>query len=104
MYAVFFDIDGTLLLTGGAGQLAFAETFAEEFGVLEISRDVPFAGRTDRAISLDLMAVHGVEPNEENWNRFREGYLARLPAALARQRGEVLPGIFELLDALEVAA
>ena len=101
MYAILFDIDGTLVLTGGAGQLAFAQTFAEDFGIDEISRGVPFAGRTDRAISLDLMRVHGIEPNEANWTRFREGYLQRLPSALAQRIGEVLPGVGPLLDALE---
>ena len=97
---MLFDIDGTLLLTGGAGQRAFAQTFAHEFGVAEISRDVAFAGRTDRAISQDLMAAHGVDPSEANWRRFREGYVERLPAALEEVSGRVLPGILPLLDEL----
>lgn len=101
MYAILFDIDGTLLLTGGAGQLAFARTFAEDFGIEEISRDVPFSGRTDRAISLDLMRVHDIEPSDDNWNRFREGYLKRLPEALVERAGEVLPGVAPLLDELD---
>ena len=100
MYAVLFDIDGTLLHTGGAGQLAFAEAFAAEFGVEELSGAVPFAGRSDRAISLDLMNVHGVPPSEANWRRFRKSYLQRLPAALAKRQGRVLPGVVELLDEL----
>jgi phosphoglycolate phosphatase len=100
VYAVLFDIDGTLVQTGGAGQLAFAETFADEFGVRELSGSVAFAGRSDRAIALELMRVHGVPPNEENWQRFRSGYLKRLPAALARRQGCVLPGVTELLDEL----
>lgn len=101
MYAILFDIDGTLILTGGAGQLAFARTFAEDFGIDEISRGVAFSGRTDRAISLDLMRVHDVEPSEANWTRFREGYLKRLPDALHERVGEVLPGIAPLLDELD---
>jgi len=39
MKVCFFDIDGTLVLTGEAGKYAFAETFAEEFGVEELSKD-----------------------------------------------------------------
>jgi phosphoglycolate phosphatase len=100
MYAVLFDIDGTLLQSGGAGQLAFAEAFAQEFGVDELSGDVPFAGRSDRAISLDLMQVHGVDPSEANWQRFRDAYLGRLPAALAKRQGRVLPGVVKLLQEL----
>ena len=101
MYAVLFDIDGTLIQTGGAGQLAFAETFAEEFGVPELSGRVLFAGRSDRAIALELMRVHGLPASEDNWQRFRTGYLQRLPEALTRRQGFVLPGVHQLLDELE---
>jgi phosphoglycolate phosphatase len=100
MFAVLFDIDGTLIQTGGAGQLAFAETFAAEFGVPELCGTVPFAGRSDKAISLDLMQRHGVEPTEKNWERFRTAYLTRLPSALARRQGRVLPGVPALLKSL----
>jgi phosphoglycolate phosphatase-like HAD superfamily hydrolase len=101
MYAVLFDIDGTLLQTGGAGQLAFAEAFASEFEVHELSGKVPFAGRSDRAIAFDLMRLHGVPAHEENWRRFRTRYLERLPASLQRRQGLVLPGVVALLDELE---
>jgi phosphoglycolate phosphatase-like HAD superfamily hydrolase len=100
MYAVLFDIDGTLVQTGGAGQLAFAETFASEFGVERISAEVPFAGRSDRAIALELMSVHGVPATDENWLRFCNTYLRRLPEALERREGRILPGVSELLGRL----
>ena len=103
MKAVLFDIDGTLILTGGAGQRAFAETFATDFGVPNISRNVAFAGRSDRAIAHELMRVHDIEPSEANWQRFRAGYLARLPGALRAGNGQVLPGVHALLDRLELA-
>ncbi|QDS97510.1 HAD family hydrolase [Adhaeretor mobilis] len=100
MYAVLFDIDGTLILTGGSGQVAFSRTFAEDFGLAEISRDVPFAGRSDRAIALDLMQHGGIEPSDANWRKFQTGYLSRLPSTLEELNGRVLPGVFELLDRL----
>lgn len=100
MYAVLFDIDGTLISTDGAGKLAFAETFAAEFGVTEISKNVSFAGRSDRAIAGELMEVHDIEPNERHWQRFRTTYLDRLPSVLASRQGRVLPGVVELLDEL----
>ena len=101
MYAVLFDIDGTLVQTGGAGQLAFAETFAAEFGVPQISGAARFAGRSDRAIAMELLKVHGLPATEDNWRHFRSAYLKRLPEALIRQQGKVLPGVGELLDALD---
>ncbi len=101
MYAVLFDIDGTLVHTGGAGQLAFAETFAAEFGISQISAAVAFAGRSDRAIAMELLEVHGLPTTDANWQKFRSAYVKQLPSALQRKKGRVLPGVAELLDALE---
>jgi phosphoglycolate phosphatase-like HAD superfamily hydrolase len=100
MHICLIDIDGTLLLTGGAGQTAFAETLAADFGIPEIRTKVSFAGRSDRAIVADLFRHHGVEPSEPNWQKFCAGYLIRLGAALEKHRGYVLPGVGELLTSL----
>jgi len=100
MHICLLDIDGTLVLTGGAGQTAFADTLAADFGIPEILTKVAFAGRSDRAIVADLFRDHGVEPSDENWQRFCVGYLGRLDDALVRHRGHVLPGVGELLEAL----
>ncbi|MCA9240768.1 MAG: HAD family hydrolase [Planctomycetales bacterium] len=101
MKTCLFDIDGTLVLTGGAGMVAFAQTFAEVFGVPEITKSVSFSGRSDRAIASDLMAAHGVPVTEDNWQEFRQGYAARLPAALEACQGCVLPGVERLLTRLQ---
>jgi phosphoglycolate phosphatase len=100
MHICFLDIDGTLLLTGGAGQAAFAQTLSEDFGILKMDGNVGFSGRSDKAIAMDLFRSHGVEPSEENWRRFCDGYLRRLQAALATHEGSVLPGVPALLRAL----
>lgn len=100
MHICFFDIDGTLLLTGGAGQAAFAKTLAEDFGISEIDATVPFAGRSDRAIAMDLFRRHGIQPSEGNWLRFCEGYVRWLEQMLHTHRGTVLPGVVELLAIL----
>lgn len=102
MHICFLDIDGTLLLTGGAGQTAFSQTLAAEFGISAITSSVLFAGRSDRAIATDLFHAHGVEPSAENWRRFCAGYLPRLEEALAAHQGHVLPGVHELLTAFAV--
>ncbi len=98
MYTVLFDIDGTLLMTGGAGKLCFVETFREDFHVAAPNGNVPFAGRSDRAIALELMRENSVEPSEENWQLFLTGYCRRIEASLAGCTGCVLPGVVELLD------
>ncbi len=72
MYVLFFDIDGTLIDSGGAGDAAIRAAFAEEFGVATRS-DIPVQGRTDRAIAASLFTVHNVENSARNWDRLRRG-------------------------------
>jgi phosphoglycolate phosphatase-like HAD superfamily hydrolase len=100
MHICLLDIDGTLVLTGGAGQKAFAQTLAANFGIPEITSRVLFAGRSDRAIAMDLFREHGIEESLDNWRRFCLGYLSRLDAALAAHQGFVLPGVTDLLTTL----
>jgi phosphoglycolate phosphatase len=100
MTIVLFDIDGTLICTGGAGRVAFAHTFHELFGVDEIAANVGFAGRSDRAIAFELMEVHGIEPSLENWHRFTAAFLPHLERVLPLSKGNILPGVTELLDQL----
>lgn len=95
-----FDIDGTLVSTGGAGRAAFEAALVEDFALGALRGNVAMSGRTDRAIAGDLFRTHGVEDSIENWQRLRTAYLGRLPASLAERPGRVLPGVAELLAQL----
>ena len=55
MHVCLFDIDGTLLSSGGAGKAAMEMALITEFGVTAADHRVPFSGRTDRAIGRDLL-------------------------------------------------
>lgn len=100
MHICFLDIDGTLVHTAGAGQAAFRLALAADFGVPQINDEVAFAGRSDRAIAMDLFTHHGVDTTPENWERFRRSYVSHLETTLATHQGRVLPGIVELLQTL----
>ncbi len=100
MRVYLFDIDGTLVSTGGAGKAAIETALLAEFGLPGLRGQVPYSGRTDRAIARDLFHLHDIEDVPANWDRLREGYLRRLPECLGRHPGRVLPGIADLLPRL----
>jgi phosphoglycolate phosphatase-like HAD superfamily hydrolase len=100
MYVCLFDIDGTLISSGGAGKTALEKALASEFGIDRPIDRLQLSGRTDRAIIRDLFAMHGIAPSSENWHRLLTGYLRHLPGCLASHDGRVLPGILALLDHL----
>ncbi len=95
-----FDIDGTLLNSGGAGQHAMEQALLDVFGVTGPYENILAAGRTDKAITTDLFHHHKIELSDDNWSRFLESYVGHLPNSLVTQQGSVLPGIVELLDHL----
>src|SRR4051794_31496513 len=76
MPIILFDIDGTLVRTGGAGKSAMEAGLMTAFGVTELRDEVPYSGRTDTAIGRDLLRVHGIDPTPENQQKLRESYLA----------------------------
>jgi phosphoglycolate phosphatase len=100
MPILLFDIDGTLVRTGGAGKAAMEAGLRAEFGLDAVRDTVAYSGRTDRAIGRDLLSVHGIDPSPANQVRLQDAYLARLPEALRTRGGNVCPGIAELLTRL----
>jgi phosphoglycolate phosphatase len=100
MNVLLFDIDGTLIDAGGAGQAAMEAALAEEFGARRPVTGIHTAGRTDRAIAMDLFRYHEVEINDGHWNRYLTAYFRLLPNSLRTRRGEILPGVTELLSHL----
>jgi phosphoglycolate phosphatase-like HAD superfamily hydrolase len=100
MPIILFDIDGSLVRTGGAGKAAMEAALISAFGVKELRDEVPYSGRTDTAIARDLLRVHGIDPTPENQKKLREAYLAQLPGSLKTKGGTVCPGVPELLAAV----
>ena len=97
---VLFDIDGTLIRTGGAGMKAFAKVFATEFNVPNGTERISFSGRTDPSIVREFFTRHQIDPVEENFHRFFDSYVFWLDQVLGQNPGKVLPGVKNLLDQL----
>ena len=97
-----FDIDGTLIATGGAGSKAMAAAFAALWRREDGFARVEFSGRTDRAILRDGLEANGRAegPFEDLLRRFKRAYFRRLPGTLVSTSGRVLLGVERLLQTL----
>ena len=101
---VLFDIDGTLVLTGGAGVRAMNRALEEVFGPTEGLDGIPVAGRTDWAILTDAVQRHQQTLDARMLDELRERYVRYLAAEIDRPgtgRKAVMPGIREILHTLE---
>lgn len=111
---VLFDIDGTLVLTGGAGIRAMNRACEELVGHPHALEGIPVAGRTDRIILSDVVTSAGRAMDDGLLDRLRDRYIEYLRAEIERpgrlQSFEslgsrsgikaVMPGIRELLEIL----
>lgn len=116
---LLFDIDGTLVSTGGAGRRAMAGAFARLHGKEDVFDGFSFAGMTDRAIARQGLhvvanAIASTRPDtveapgpsaraalEGEIDRVLETYLMLLERELATAAEyRVLPGVVALLEAL----
>jgi len=100
--AVLFDIDGTLLVTGGAGAVAWQRAFRELYGVDANIEEHTHAGMTDPEIAaIVFREVIGREGSEAERAKAITAYLGELEAAVNESSGyEVKPGIEQLLARL----
>lgn len=101
---VLFDIDGTLLLTTGAGRRAITATLADRLGRHDAWQSIPFDGKTDPQIVRELLEAAGDPATDEaSVTAVCERYVALLEEELDRVPGatQLLPGVADLLDRLE---
>ncbi len=103
--AVLWDIDGTLLTTGGAGAVAWQRAFQELYGVEANIDENTRAGMTDPEITeIIFNQVIGREGTPEEHAKVVAKYLEYMPEAVAESSGyRVMPGIAEILPRLAEA-
>ena len=100
MRTLLFDIDGTLMLTHNGGAGALQKALQLEFSLSEANCEVSFAGRTDRDLLDELLALNGMPADELHRDRLRSRYVSILPEVLLQRGGFLLPGVVELLECL----
>jgi len=96
-----FDIDGTLIASGGAGEYSMRLATQEMFGVENGLEGVEIQGRTDHLITQNVFKKFGVQWTPERATEYLDIYLRHLAVELPRKKGRLLPGIIALLDALK---
>ncbi|MFI6588342.1 HAD family hydrolase [Embleya sp. NPDC050493] len=101
---VLWDIDHTLIDTGGVGREVFAAAFRRVTGT-PLREMASVHGRTERVIFAETAELHGLDPRGCDFADFAqalaEGYRER--AGEMRERGHALPGAAAILAALDAA-
>ncbi len=98
---VLFDIDGTLIRTGGAGVKAFAKVFTSEFNAVDGFERLKFAGRTDLSLVREFFSLHQVPATPQNFERFFDRYVFWLDHLLPQSKATTCPGVCEFIRGLQ---
>ena len=98
---LLWDIDGTLVRTGGAGSAAFDLALADVLGEVPEGR-VLMSGKTDPLIVHEQLALIGREPEPELVDAVLQRLVARLADLAPRipEQGVACPGVASVLAAL----
>jgi phosphoglycolate phosphatase len=98
---VLFDVDGTLVITGGAGRRALSRAFEQVCGRGDAIAALRLGGMTDQLIVREGLRAIGRPVEPDLVDRVTEAYLAHLPELVAASEGyRVLPGVRTVVDAL----
>ena len=106
MRLLLFDVDGTLLLSGGAGMRAFYRAFQQVYQVVVDREVIRPDGRTDPWIAREMLAHFGLEErwSEPTRNALFCAYLEMLEEEMSLVAASgalrVLPGVVDLLQTL----
>jgi phosphoglycolate phosphatase-like HAD superfamily hydrolase len=94
---ILFDIDGTLIRTGGAGVKAFRKVFETEFSATDGFENLKFAGRTDFSLVREFFTYHKIPATRENFDRFFAKYVFWLDHILNQSVTEVCEGVGDFI-------
>jgi phosphoglycolate phosphatase-like HAD superfamily hydrolase len=99
---LLFDIDGTLVLTGGAGIRALNRAFKEITGFENAMEGVRPHGKTDPAIVREIFRGRGESSHSpDTVVHILDAYLGFLPDEVRTSNYRILPGIVDFLEAFK---
>ena len=100
MRLILFDIDGTLIDSGGAGVRALDLAMKDLFSIENAFQGITMAGRTDTQIIRDGLRKHHL-PEDNMIGAVIRAYLRFLSQEIQNDRKHVKPGIHEILAGLQ---
>ncbi|MEZ5404701.1 MAG: HAD hydrolase-like protein [Verrucomicrobiia bacterium] len=97
---LLWDIDGTLLTTGSAGEYALIQALKNHFEIDSKLEGIEIAGRTDKGIAMEILRKYDLPETLENVTRFLDGYIEELQHWLPKRQetGRILEGVKTILD------
>ena len=90
---LLWDIDGTLIDSGGAGERALRLALERGFGRTDDLKGLEYFGRTDVWIARAILTRHGFSTEIDNINLFLAKYLEAVAEQMANPHARLLPGI-----------
>lgn len=98
---ILFDIDGTLITSGGAGTRSMNLAFRDLFGIEEAFARIPMAGKTDIQIMKEGLRAHGLQYLDGNVDRMKEKYVDFLKREIHKPGRGVKRGVQRALALLK---
>jgi phosphoglycolate phosphatase-like HAD superfamily hydrolase len=100
MKLFLFDIDGTLIDSGGAGTRALELAFKELFSIRHAFQGIAMAGKTDIEIIKEALNKYQIPANDGVIPAVTSSYLRHLSVEVHNDRKHLKPGVRDVLDRL----
>jgi phosphoglycolate phosphatase-like HAD superfamily hydrolase len=99
---ILFDIDGTIMESGGAGVRSLDYAFRDVLSSDNIFSDISMAGKTDLQIVREGLARIGLPSDNGYVPKIIDSYLKHLRSEIPKSDKHLKPGIIEALEALKL--